>query len=387
MTIQNNLAELETLLKQNGGKYLVFDGDRPKMVVLDPAKYDKFMASEDAREKILVTGGAGYIGSHTVRRLQQLGYQAVVLDNLSAGHMEAVRDAHLIVGDLMDSELLDKVFEQNRIAAVIHFAGSIRVEESVFNPEKYFRNNVVGSLNLLNAMVKHGVKRMVYSSSAAVYGSPEKVPITEDQDCKPTNPYGESKRVFEKILNWYHQAHGISSVIFRYFNAAGAWPEQELGENHPVETHLIPKVLFVANKQEESLKVFGGDYPTPDGTAVRDYIHVRDLAEAHVLAIKKLEKGEDGVFTYNVGTGHGYSVSEIVNMVMEVTGKMVTIEKSPRRAGDPPVLVADNTKITEELKFTPQHSDLRSIISSAWDWHKTLYSVDVLQKPEKQQVK
>lgn len=385
MTLQNHLGELETLLRQNNGKYLVFEGDQPKMVLLDPNEYQKFVSSAVPGEKILVTGGAGYIGSHTVRRLQELGNEVIVLDNLSAGHMESV-NCPLIVGDLMDSGLLDKIFDQNRISAVVHFAGSIEVEESVRNPEKYFRNNVVGSLNLLNCMVKHSVNSIVYSSSAAVYGSPKETPISEDQTCSPTNPYGESKRVFEKILNWYHQAHGISAVIFRYFNAAGGWPEENLGENHPNETHLIPRILRVANKQEESLKVFGDDYPTADGTAVRDYIHVRDLAEAHALAISKLIK-ERGLFTYNVGTGHGYSVSEIVNMVMDVTGKMVTIQKSPRRAGDPPALVADNAKITKELGFSPKYSDLKTIISSAWEWHQKLYPKFAEAKLEKEKIK
>jgi UDP-glucose 4-epimerase len=370
--MMETLPEIEKLLRQNGGKYLVFEQGKPKLVILDADRYRQFVVSENETEKILVTGGAGYIGSHTVTDLMEHGHEVIVLDNLSTGYLKSL-PCPLIVGDLLDSDLMDKIFEQHRIKAVIHFAGSIIVEESVLNPQKYFNNNVLGSLNLLNAMVKHGVLKIVYSSSAAVYGNPDQVPISEEHPLKPLNPYGESKLMFEKILRWYHQAHGVSSVAYRYFNASGAWPEKHLGEAHAVETHLIPRILRVANKQDEMLKVFGSDYPTPDGTAVRDYIHVKDLARVHALALEKLEK-EEGSFVYNVGTGRGYSVAQVVDMVMEVTGKMVAIESMERRPGDPAILVADAGKIKKELSFNPKHSDIQTIITDAWNWHIKRFS-------------
>jgi UDP-glucose 4-epimerase len=363
------LPEVEELIKQNNGKYLVFEGDKPKLVILDMQVYNSLVAKKDnPGSYILVTGGAGYIGSHTVHELQSQGQNVVVFDNLSSGYLKNM-SCPLVVGDLLDTKALDKVFEDYNIEAVIHFAGSIIVEESVLNPQKYFQNNVVGSLNLLNAMVKHGVKKLVYSSSAAVYGSPRYVPIDENHACQPTNPYGESKLMFERISEWYYSAHDVSSVALRYFNAAGGSPELNLGESHPVETHLIPRVLRVANREDDLLKIFGHDYPTPDGTAVRDYIHVKDLARAHSLALNKL-KQDSGHFFYNLGTGHGYSVAQIVDTVMEVTSKMVPIERAERRPGDPPILVADNKKAKAELGFEPKVSDLNTIISSAWEWHK-----------------
>lgn len=362
-----NTQQLEELLKQNGGKYLVFENDKPKLVILDVARYPNYEAGPG---KILVTGGAGYIGSVTARVLEQKGYDILVLDNLSSGHAENVPKG-LIQGDLADQGLLDRIFTEHKIDAVVHFAGFIRVDESVKLPEKYFQNNVINGLNLLNAMIKHGVKKIVYSSSAAVYGNPVKTPILENHATIPVNPYGESKLMFEKILNWYQGCHGLSSVSFRYFNAAGAVPEWGLGENHPVETHLIPKVLDVACKREEVLKVFGSDYPTPDGTAVRDYVHVLDIAEAHALGLKKLES-ESGSFVYNIGSGRGYSILELVDVVMDVTRKMVMIEKMPKREGDPAVLVAENKKIKEELSLELTHSDLKNIIKTAWEWHLKL---------------
>jgi UDP-glucose 4-epimerase len=362
------LPELERLVKENNGKYLVIEDGKPKMVVLDAEKYRGLSGQSGSENKILVTGGAGYIGSHTVAHLIQRGFDVVVYDNLSTGYLKSM-NCPLVIGDLTDTKALDKVFEDYKISAVIHFAGAIIVEESVLNPQKYFLNNVVGSLNLLNAMVRHGVKNIVYSSSAAVYGSPRYVPIDEDHPCQPTNPYGESKLMFENILKWYQSAHDVSSVGLRYFNAAGGSPELGLGESHPVETHLIPKILRVANKEEDFLKIFGFDYPTPDGTAIRDYVHVKDLAAAHGAAVEKLTSGT-GHFVYNLGTGHGYSVAQIVDMVMEVTGKMVTIQKVERRPGDPPILVADNKKAKADLGFELKHSDLNTIISSAWEWHK-----------------
>lgn len=335
------------------------------------AKTDKlrfFNYMNNLNSKILVTGGAGYIGSHTVRELQAAGYDVLVIDNLSSGNPSTV-NCQLIVGDLSDSSLLEKVFSEFRIEAVLHFAGLIIVEESVHYPEKYFQNNVSASLNLLNVATRHGVRKFIYSSSAAVYGEPKSTPIKETQECTPTNPYGETKLMFEKILHSYVDAHSISAVSLRYFNAAGASLDGRLGENHPVETHLIPRVLRVAARQEESLKIYGNDYPTADGTAIRDYIHVVDLARAHVLALGKLAN-DQGYFVYNVGTGSGNSVKQIIDAVMEITGKMVMLEQVARRPGDPAVLVADPAKIKQELGFSPEHSDLNTIISTAWEWHK-----------------
>ncbi|MBI2355830.1 MAG: UDP-glucose 4-epimerase GalE [Candidatus Doudnabacteria bacterium] len=366
--------ELEELLKEHNGEFLVFDNERPRLVILDPQKYDNFGLADSSSGKILVTGGAGYIGSHVVLALQKLGSSVVVIDDLSTGSMESI-GGKLVVGSLADTNLLKEIFSRNQIEVVLHFAGSIIVEESVLNPSKYFQNNVVNGLNLLNCMVQFGVKKLVYSSSAAVYGNPQTVPIREEHPCQPTNPYGETKLIFEKILNWYQQSHGIASVILRYFNAAGADPDGKLGENHPVETHLIPRILRVASRQEEVLKIFGTDYPTADGTAVRDYIHVADLADAHILALNKLEQ-EAGCFTYNVGTGVGHSVKEVVDAAMELTGKMVMIDPSPRRPGDPAVLVADADRIKHELGFRPKYSDLSTIIAHAWNWHCKLHNIE-----------
>lgn len=375
---------LEELLVQHNGQLLVFEDGKPKFVVLDPAKpaNSAMPGQESSNVRILVTGGAGYIGSQTVAELLKQGYDVLVLDNLSTGNASSV-PCQLIVGDLSDTALLDKIFSENNIEAVLHFAGSIVVEESVVFPEKYFQNNVVNSLNLLNSMVKHGVKKFIFSSSAAVYGEPQHIPIDEDHPKHPTNPYGETKLLFEKILSWYQSTHGVSSVRLRYFNAAGASLDGTLGENRPFVTHLISKILRVAARQEEALKIYGNDYPTLDGTAVRDYIHVADLAEAHVLALFKL-KQDEGSFVYNVGTGRGFSVAQMVNVVVEITGKMVTIEQAPRRPGDPAELIADCTKIHKELGFAAQHSDLETIITTAWNWHKKVHNIqDKKQEKEK----
>jgi UDP-glucose 4-epimerase len=363
-------AEIEKLIKQHGGRYVFSENDKAKLIFLDAEKYANFLPKNTNAEsgKILVTGGAGYIGSHAVADLLGDGYDVIVFDNLSTGASISAQ-CPIVVGDLLDEHLLDKVFDQYNITAVVHFAGSIIVEESVFNPRKYYSNNIAGSINLLNAMVKHGVKKIVYSSTAAVYGSPRYIPIDEAHPTQPTNPYGESKLAVEKALAWYNQAYDLSAVIFRYFNASGGSPEIDLGESHPVETHLIPRILSVANRESDVVRIFGTDYPTLDGTAMRDYIHVKDVARAHTLALDKLTN-DSGIFIYNVGTGHGYTVAQIVDMVMEVTGKMVPIERTDRRPGDPPILVADNKKIRSELVFEPRHSDLETIITSAWDWHK-----------------
>src|SRR3989338_1779228 len=325
---------------------------------------------DSPKQKILVTGGAGYIGSHTVKLLQSIGKEVIVLDNLSAGHSNAI-NCQLIVGDLSDKKLLDKIFDDHEIDSVIHFANSIIVEESVLFPNRYFDNNVNNGRNLLDAMVSHKVTKLVYSSSAAIYGEPHYVPIDEEHPKKPVNPYGETKLVFEKILKWYHEAFGLSSISLRYFNACGGSTDARIGESHPVESHLIPKILQVAAKQQEGLKIFGKEYPTFDGTCVRDYIHVEDLATAHNLALHKLDS-DQGVFAYNVGTGKGRSVNEIVNTCVEVTKRIIPIEYSPRRPGDPAVLVADPTKIQTELGFNPIYSDVETIIKTAWAWHQKL---------------
>ena len=324
----------------------------------------------DNQKTILVTGGAGFIGSHTVKLLQEQGLDVLVLDNLSTGHASSV-SARLIVGDLADKALLKKIFNEYTIDAVIHFAASLIVEESVLFPGKYFENNVTNGLNLLQAMAAANVEKIIFSSTAAIYGEPHYEQIDEGHPRLPINPYGESKLIFEKILKWFSQAHGLSSVSLRYFNAGGASADASLGEDKAVVTHLIPQVLRVAARQQEVLKVFGNDYPTHDGTCIRDYVHVLDLVQAHLLALNKLNE-DTGAFAYNVGTGTGHSVNEVVTTAMEITGKMIPIEYSPRRAGDPAALVADVTKIKSELGFEPKYSDLSTIIRTAWAWHQKL---------------
>jgi UDP-glucose 4-epimerase len=301
---------------------------------------------------------------------QEQGFDPIVFDNLSTGHSSSVT-CPLIVGDLADKKLLDKIFSEYDFEAVIHFANLIIVEESVAFPDRYFENNVNNGRNLLDAMVAHNVKKIIYSSSAAIYGELHYVPIDEEHPKKPINPYGETKLVFEKILKWYSGAYGLSSVSMRYFNAAGASLDAPLGEDHPHETHLIPLIFRVACKQQECLKIYGNDYPTSDGTCVRDYIHVLDLAQAHILALNKL-KTENGCFCYNVATGKGNSVAEVANMAVEITGKMIPIQHEARRAGDPASLIADPTKIQNELGFAPKYSDLHTILTTAWAWHLKL---------------
>lgn len=359
-----HVKEIEQLLTLNKDEFLVVDNGNLKLAKL-PESPSTGIGEET---KLLVTGGAGYIGSHTVAELRKQGFDLIVLDDLSTGHPEAV-GADLVQGNLLDKEVLEDIFTNHNIIAVIHFAGSIRVEESVENPGKYFENNVEASINLFNAMIRHGVKKLVYSSSAAVYGNPQRIPIKEDDPKIPTNPYGESKLIVEKIIENYHLVHGMSAVMFRYFNAAGASVDNFSGEDHPVETHLVPKILDVALGRESFLKVFGNDYPTRDGTAVRDYVHVQDLAHAHVLAVKKLAD-EKGVFAYNIGTGTGYSIMQVIQEVLEVTRRMVICETHPRREGDPAMLVADPGKIKKEMGFELKHSDLNTIIKTAWEWHK-----------------
>ncbi|MDP3740789.1 MAG: UDP-glucose 4-epimerase GalE [bacterium] len=327
--------------------------------------------------KILVTGGAGYIGSHTVKLLQEQGFDPIVFDNLSTGHSSSV-SCPLIVGDLADKNLLKKVFSEYEISAVIHFASLLIVEESMLFPSKYFENNIVNGLNLLNAMVDRGVKKIIFSSSASVYGEPHYQPIDEDHPKSPISPYGETKWIFEKILKWYSSAYDLSSVSLRYFNAAGASLDANLGEDKQGVTQLIPRVLKVAAKEMDSLKINGNDYETSDGTCIRDYIHVLDLAQAHVLGLNKLEQAS-GNFAYNVATGKGSSIREVVNAAVEITGKMIPIEYAPRRPGDPASLVADASKIQTELGFAPKYSDLNTILSTAWAWQEKLLEIKKTQ--------
>jgi UDP-glucose 4-epimerase len=361
------ISEIESLLAQNNDKRILKVGEKgPYLADLELSN-----SQNQGAGKILVTGGAGYIGSHTVKELLARGHQLIVFDNLSSGHQENVNGAQFVQGDLTDEAALEKLFLDHNILSVVHFAGAIRVDESVKEPEKYFHSNVVGSLNLVNFMLRHGVKKIVYSSSAAVYGNPEKVPIKEDDDCIPTNPYGETKLLVEKIIRNYHAQHGMSAVALRYFNAAGASLDASIGENHPVETHIIPRILDVVLRKDEAFKIFGNDYPTRDGTAVRDYVHVLDLAIVHALALEKLEK-EPGVYAYNVGTGKGYSNNQVVQEVLEVTRKMVICDPQPRREGDPAILIADSTKLKTELGYELKFSDMHTIIETAWRWHKKL---------------
>ncbi len=319
--------------------------------------------------RILVTGGAGYIGGFTVRRLLAKGHTVTVFDNLTAGHRAAVPAECLIVGDLRDIDHLDHQLVVNRIEAVVHFAASAYVGESVTNPSKYYQNNLLNSLNLLERVRRHDIRRFVFSSTCATYGDPEKLPLTEDHPQRPVSPYGNTKLAFEYMLRDYSAAYGIGFAALRYFNAAGASVDGKHGEHHDPETHLIPLVLQVALGQRPHIDVFGTDYPTPDGTCVRDYVHVEDLAEAHRLALEKMTPG--GGAAFNIGTGTGNSVREVIRACEEVTGKTIAVKEGPRRAGDPPVLVAGADKIRQELGWSPKFPDLRSIVETAWDWHRS----------------
>ncbi|MBI4782360.1 MAG: UDP-glucose 4-epimerase GalE [Oscillatoriophycideae cyanobacterium NC_groundwater_1537_Pr4_S-0.65um_50_18] len=319
---------------------------------------------------ILVTGGAGYIGSHAVLALQQAGFNVVVLDNLVYGHRELVEalGAKLIVGDTSDRPLLDDIFSKFNVAAVMHFAAYAYVGESVSDPAKYYRNNVQGTLTLLESMINAGVKQFVFSSTCATYGVPKTVPIPEEHPQNPINPYGASKLMVERILSDFDAAYGLKSVCFRYFNAAGADPEGRLGEDHNPETHLIPLVLLAALGKRDSVSVFGTDYPTPDGTCIRDYIHVTDLANAHVLGLQYLLNGGKSS-TFNLGNGNGFSVREIIAAARQVTGREIQVVESDRRAGDPPSLVGSSDQARKILGWQPQYADLHQILTHAWNWH------------------
>jgi UDP-glucose-4-epimerase GalE len=317
--------------------------------------------------RILVTGGAGYIGSHAVRHFLARGHDAWVYDNLSTGHRAAVPFERLVVGDLADGQRLDQVLTTRRIEAVVHFAASSLVGESVRDPAAYYRNNLSASLVLLERLRRHGVGRIVFSSTCATYGMPRQVPITEDEAQAPINPYGNTKLAVERALRDYAAAYGWSVAILRYFNAAGASGDGTLGEDHDPETHLIPLVIQSALGARGPIEVCGSDYPTPDGTCIRDYIHVEDLAEAHLRVLEGLLPG--AVRCYNLGTGRGHSVREVIRAVQEVSGRAVPFRDGPRRPGDPPVLVALAERARAELDWQPHYRDLRDIVGTAWNWH------------------
>ncbi|OXT09100.1 UDP-glucose 4-epimerase GalE [Thermoanaerobacterium thermosaccharolyticum] len=319
---------------------------------------------------ILVCGGAGYIGSHTAYELYKKGEDVVVVDNLITGHKNAVLGGKLYVGDLRDSEFMDRVFEENDIEAVIDFAAFSLVGESVGKPLEYYENNVYGTMCLLKKLVKYGVNKIVFSSTAATYGEPERIPIKEEDSTVPTNPYGETKLAVEKMLKWCDNAYGIKYVVLRYFNVAGADVSGMIGEDHNPETHLIPLILQVPLGKRDCINVFGDDYETKDGTCIRDYIHVTDLADAHILALDKLRRDNSSA-TYNLGNGEGFTVNEVIDVARRVTGHPIPAKVVARRPGDPAKLVASSEKIIKELGWNPQHDTLEEIIETAWKWHKS----------------
>jgi UDP-glucose-4-epimerase GalE len=319
--------------------------------------------------RILVTGGAGYIGSHAVKLFLSRGHDVWVYDNLSLGHRAAVPDGRLLVGDLGELARLDNAFVMCRIEAVVHFAAFTYVGESVTEPAKYYLNNLVNTLHLLDTCRRHEVARFVFSSTCATYGLPLKVPITEEEKQQPINPYGNTKLAVEMALADFAAAYQWGYAALRYFNASGASPDGTIGEDHDPETHLIPLVIQAALGQRPALEIYGADYPTPDGTCVRDYIHVDDLAQAHLLALEALRPGTQ--LKVNLGTGRGYSVREVIRVVEEVSGKQVPIKEGPRRPGDPPYLIADSEKAQRELGWKPRYVELRPIVETAWNWHRT----------------
>lgn len=317
--------------------------------------------------KVLVTGGCGYIGSFMVKALSDAGYSPVVLDNLDRS-TRSDSDEPFYKGNVSDFEILKRINDEHEVSGVIHFAGYISMKESMEKPELYFEKNTNETKRLLDNMKSLGINRIIFSSTAGVYGNPERVPIHEDDRKIPTNPYGESKLMSERMLHWYREIHNIEYVVLRYFNACGASLDGSMGEKHDPETHIIP-VAIKSLLSDQEFAIYGNDYQTNDGTCVRDYIHVLDLVNAHLLALEKILNGSGGSI-YNVGTGHGYSNREITNMIQEVTGRTLKVVERERRPGDADTLVADVTKIKEDLGFEPLHSDLRTIIESAWKWHK-----------------
>jgi UDP-glucose 4-epimerase len=317
---------------------------------------------------ILVTGGAGYIGSHTVKALKAAGFQPLIFDNFSTGHRSFVRSTPAFEGDLCKPADLTRVFAEYSITGVLHFAGRALVGESVQHPELYYETNLLGGLNLLNAMDAANVKYLIFSSTCATYGIPKQVPIDEDHPQSPINPYGDTKLAFEHAMRWFHEAHGLEYLSLRYFNAAGADANGEFGEDHEPESHLIPLVLGAAAGRRADVKIFGTDYPTPDGTCLRDYIHVSDLARAHVVGLEALMRGKVKSQPFNLGTGHGYSVREVIDMCHKVTKRTFTVREVERRAGDPPELVAAVQRAKAMLGWTATESDLEHIVATAWNW-------------------
>jgi len=320
------------------------------------------------KRNILVVGGAGYIGSHMVKDLLRAGYEVVIMDNLSTGHRELLPGGIFFEGNLDDGKLLDRIFSEYQISAVMHFAAFSLVGDSMQDPIAYYRNNIAGTIELIAAMVRHNVKYFIFSSSAAVYGEPVEIPIKEDHPCNPTNPYGATKVAVEQLLNDCDYAYGLKSVSLRYFNAAGADESGEIGELHEPETHLIPLVLKAASGEQKNIKIFGTDYPTYDGTCIRDYIHVNDLAQAHLLALEALLSGKESS-VYNLGNSKGYSVREVIELSEKITEKTIRTVEVERRPGDPAELIAGSDKIREELGWKPGYEDLETIITTAWNWH------------------
>jgi len=319
-------------------------------------------------KNILVVGGAGYIGSHVVRELNENNYNVIVFDNLSEGHRESVAGSNFICGDINDTAALNQIFEGSKIDAVMHFSAYAYVGESVENPQKYYKNNVVATINLLSAMIKYDVKKFIFSSTCATYGIPSYIPIDEQHPQNPINPYGATKVMVERILSDYSNAYGLKYVALRYFNAAGAHPDKTIGESHRIETHLIPLVLKTLTKEKDTIHIFGNDYETPDGTCIRDYIHVCDLAAAHRSALEIILSGSDSK-RINLGTGVGVSVKEIISICEEITGLKVPVITASRRPGDPPSLVASNDYAKKELNFKPKF-DIRETIKTAWEWER-----------------
>lgn len=318
---------------------------------------------------ILVCGGAGYIGSHMVAELLEKGEDVVIIDNFQKGHRDAILGGKVYEGDLRDKKILDKVFSENSIEAVIDFAADSLVGESVIEPLKYFNNNVGGTINLLEAMRDYNVKNIVFSSTAATYGEPDRVPIEEEDKTFPTNPYGESKLTIEKILKWCDKAYGIKYTALRYFNAAGAHVSGKIGEDHKPESHLIPIILQVALGQRDKIMIYGDDYSTEDGTCIRDYIHVTDLANAHLLAVNRLKNGGQSIIC-NLGNGTGFSVKQVIEVCRKVTGCNIEAEVASRREGDPAILIASSDKAKKQLGWNPKYNSIETIIETAWNWHK-----------------
>ena len=318
---------------------------------------------------ILVVGGAGYIGSHMCKYLSKNNYQPIVLDSLVYGHAQAVKWGPLIKGSVQNTDLLKKIFAEYNIAVVMHFAAFTYVGESVENPGKYYNNNVAATISLLDEMVNSNISNFIFSSSCAAYGNPVEIPITENHPQNPINPYGRTKLMVEQILDDYENAYGMKSVSLRYFNAAGADPDKELGEDHQPETHLIPLVLQTALGQKENIHIFGNNYPTTDGTCIRDYIHINDLAQAHLLALERLLNNLPGG-KYNLGNGNGYSVKEVIETACQITGRNIPLQITDRRAGDTAILIGSSKKAVKELGWKPKYPDLNTIIETAWAWHK-----------------